>query len=185
MIEIYMGERNRYSDSDEFIRECFKSKIHNSKTGKYAKNPDAINIYRDNMGKPVAEDCEISLTHTKNIILMALSDNPVGIDAEEETRENFDINKAVKTAERYFREVEIEAVRTGDMKEFLKIWTRKEALLKLKGKGLSGGLKMSEDEGNWVYTFEQEYLMETENIKIIVSIASDKKTDFDIVKKPY
>ena len=57
---------------------------------------------------------------------------------------------------------------------FLKIWTRKEALLKLRGIGLKGGLKIVKDSDTSVDTFFYDYNHDKKKEKLIVSLALNK-----------
>ena len=57
---------------------------------------------------------------------------------------------------------------------FLKIWTRKEALLKLRGIGLKGGLKIVKDSDTSVDTFFYDYNHDEKKEKLIVSLALNK-----------
>lgn len=85
-------------------------------------------------GKPVAfvDDKEVfvSVSHSGDFVACALSDTPVGIDLEAKREIKPDFLKRALNAE------ELEYVKTSD--DFLKIWTAKEAYLKLTGEGLSG-----------------------------------------------
>ena len=78
---------------------------------------------------------EFNISHSGGFAVCAVDDAPVGIDVEE--------IRAVKgregLAKRYFHPDEICRVNSGDdpALEFLRIWTKKEAYLKLTGVGLS------------------------------------------------
>lgn len=75
----------------------------------------------------------ISITHTDEIVAVAIGDSPVGIDAEAVG----DIRSRV--AERLFTNVEREYV-GDDPLRFFEIWTRKESFAKLTGDGITKGL---------------------------------------------
>ena len=88
-------------------------------------------------GKPyfAGDDLHFSVSHTKGHVFVALSDRPVGIDAEETDR---DINlrlaeKILSPAERLRYDAAADK-RTA----LLKLWVLKEAWVKYTGEGLQG-----------------------------------------------
>lgn len=86
-------------------------------------------------GKPYAENCDIqfSLSHSGSFAAAALAESDIGIDIE--TPRKVDL----KLAERYFSPDERERLNTSQdaEHEFLRIWTRKESLLKAAGIGIA------------------------------------------------
>ena len=100
-------------------------------------------------GKPFLldrPDIHFSISHTKNAILVAISDAPIGVDIEA-----FRSPSAALIA-RTMNATEQAAIATADgwnihrtpgTREalFSAIWTRKEAVLKLRGTGIEGDLK--------------------------------------------
>ncbi|MDD3001070.1 MAG: 4'-phosphopantetheinyl transferase superfamily protein [Candidatus Riflebacteria bacterium] len=115
--------------------------------GRYLNaDPREIEIVRDEMGKPHlggahASKLEFNLTHTEAKLLIAVAKEPVGVDMESLQRK-IDYELILR---RYFTESErhdfIESVQSvnADKREvFIKGWTRKEAILKAVGTGLSG-----------------------------------------------
>lgn len=85
-------------------------------------------------GKPYFVDSGLhfSISHTQNHVFCVLSENPVGIDAEETDRrfKSSLVNKILSAAEmvRYNRAQDKQAA-------FLKLWVLKEAFAKLTGRG--------------------------------------------------
>lgn len=87
-------------------------------------------------GKPYFENGpHFSISHTKNHVFCALSEKPIGIDAEELNR---DIN--LKLAEKILSPGERRQYDSaGDQRlALLKFWVLKEAQLKCSGQGLRG-----------------------------------------------
>jgi len=83
-------------------------------------------------GKPYAKGLNIhfSLSHSGDLVFLALSDGPVGIDAEKMRDVNLDI------ANRMFTEGEKDYVFKEEEKvkeRFFEIWTKKEAYVKMLG----------------------------------------------------
>ncbi len=88
--------------------------------------------YEEN-GKPVADNCFVSISHSGDMVAVCTSENPIGIDIEkiDDTR-NFE-----KIANRYFHGKEkayFEQSPTADA--FYEIWTKKEAYTKIDGNGV-------------------------------------------------
>lgn len=88
-------------------------------------------------GKPyfVTGNLHFSISHTKSSVFCALSDRPVGLDAEEMDR---DVN--LRLAEKILSESERQRFDAAADKRaaLLKLWVMKEAAVKLTGEGLKG-----------------------------------------------
>ena len=88
-------------------------------------------------GKPFLScrpDVHFSLSHTRNAVLCALDNRPIGADIEMIALRGLDhLLSVLSTDER-------EAVEqaSNPSQQFLQIWTRKESYLKLTGEGLTG-----------------------------------------------
>lgn len=105
--------------------------------------PGDVSIRCDGDGKPqfaVPQDLHFSLSHSGARVLAAFSRAPVGFDYEQFGRSrNFEA-----IARRFFQPAEAgEVLRAGPGREavFLRIWTAKEAIVKLVGAGLGNGLE--------------------------------------------
>lgn len=93
----------------------------------------AKNIHYLENGKPVADNCFVSITHSGGSAAVCISGLPVGIDMEAlSAARDFQ-----RLADRYFSEKELEYYRASPSPErFYEIWTRKEAYAKIDGAGL-------------------------------------------------
>ena len=93
-------------------------------------------IRRTALGKPYFVDCllHFSISHTKNYVFCVLSENPVGIDAEE-----LDRNISLDLAEKILSPTELEQFSRAENPRLalLTFWVLKEAEAKCTGKGLS------------------------------------------------
>ncbi len=87
-------------------------------------------------GKPyvAGNDCFIGISHSGHFAAAAVSENPVGIDIEENK------NRDLRILRRTATDSEIEFV-GSDPQRLLMLWTLKEAHLKCTGDGISGNLK--------------------------------------------
>jgi len=91
-------------------------------------------VFVDEHGKPRIEGLEFNLSHSGNLVICAVSEQPVGCDVEE-------VRKAPKgVAERYFSCREQEYLSQFAEEEydraFFRLWTMKESYVKMTGEGL-------------------------------------------------
>ena len=91
-------------------------------------------VFIDKHGKPVIHGLEFSLSHSGNMVVCVVSEEPVGCDAEE-------IRKAPKgVAERCFTDGEQAWLSQFSVdeydREFFRLWTMKESYVKMTGEGL-------------------------------------------------
>lgn len=99
-------------------------------------NPADLRFRTGKNGKPFVENARVqfSISHSGDIAVCALSNKPVGIDIEQIREVN------VKVARRLFTPDEQTYVfeKWTQVKErFFEVWTRKEAYVKMLGKGVS------------------------------------------------
>ena len=89
---------------------------------------------------PEINDLHFNLSHSGGELAVAFSRNEVGLDIESKVRRaNYG-----ELARRFFDAAEARAVEeAGDSvgEVFFRLWTAKEAVLKLEGTGISGGLQ--------------------------------------------
>ena len=98
---------------------------------------DDLSICRTSGGKPyfASADLFFSITHAKDTVAVALSDTPVGIDIEfiDERRDILSLSR------RFFAPDEHKTISESNSptEDFFALWTKKEALAKITGEGLS------------------------------------------------
>ena len=105
--------------------------------------PVGSKINKTENGKPYTDGVHFSLTHTGDIALIAISDSPVGIDAEIIKERNF-----ASVAKRFTAREQSEI---SSLSEFLRHWVVKEAYIKLTGGTLAHDLKMLEYYGGQLF----------------------------------
>jgi len=137
--------------------------------------PQEIIIKRTQLGKPYIEGFEsyyFSLSHCDNLILFASNDRPVGADIEK-TRSSYQ-----GIAKRFFTANEFDRINTSECpeEEFLTVWTRKEAYVKLTGKGLSTPLDSFDvyDHGDREY-ITKHYISRSNDKKYIYSVVVNRQ----------
>ena len=118
-------------------------------------------LYKEN-GKPYTSICPISISHSGENVLVGISENDIGVDIE--VIKPFD----KRLISRYFTKSEQEFIKTDD--DFFKIWTVKEAFLKLTGEGLKGITKLNVVENNQLYIENFNILSFKENGCIIAIV---------------
>ena len=119
-------------------------------------------------GKPFFEDYpdfHFNISHCEDLIAVAVSKTPVGVDIETLRDVNLDI------AGRFFAKKETRFIKTS--RDFLYVWTRKEALLKRTGEGLNGIHDADVLENVEIKTVEEN--------GFILSVCSEYTDDFKII----
>lgn len=105
-------------------------------------------------GKPYIEGGPyFSISHCKAGIAVAIDDQPIGIDIETIRHANEDL------VERTMNEKERLGIRELGMREFTRLWTQKEAIVKAEGTGIYSfeQLQTILDNGHWTLdTFEKD-----------------------------
>ncbi|MFJ6662143.1 4'-phosphopantetheinyl transferase family protein [Streptomyces sp. NPDC091377] len=80
-------------------------------------------------GKPVADPAvDFSVSHTGDLAVVAVSEHTVGVDAEDTTAGRTPVTWALSEPER---------AQCRDYASFARVWTRKEAVLKALGRGVT------------------------------------------------
>lgn len=103
-----------------------------------------LNIYNNEIifqknqyGKPYLSghtDFHFNVSHTRDAVVIAISNQLVGVDIEKIRTNN------MKIAKRFFTESEVAYITKTEVdtdKRFYEVWTKKEAYIKYLGKGLS------------------------------------------------
>ncbi|WP_316833089.1 4'-phosphopantetheinyl transferase family protein [Pedobacter aquatilis] len=102
------------------------------------KDAAALAFTLEKNNKPKLEGIEFNISHSGDICLLAFSQNPIGVDVEE-INKSFNYQSLLADS---FSENEINIIRTSATPEvtFYQLWTRKEAILKASGEGISDHL---------------------------------------------
>lgn len=116
-------------------------------------------------GKPYLlnfPDVHFNISHSGQYVACVVSDKPTGVDVQKISEYNFDV------AERVCNEKELKQIESSSdsASEFTKLWTQKEAVLKMYGTGIaSGDIKNCLDNHNvqseriedyWLSIFSEE-----------------------------
>lgn len=126
-----------------------------------------IDIQVSRTGKPFISGfpCyEFNISHTRSAVAVALSDKPVGVDVEKIREIDF------RVAEKVFSDHEkawLNVAAPDSQLRFLEIWTKKEALVKYYGTGLTNDLKSAD------VTVTRENLATYFSDGYVISVCSD------------
>ncbi len=108
-------------------------------------------VFYTETGKPCLGFCKFSIAHTENMAVCAFSDTEIGIDVE--------LLRPIKVRDGYpfFNEKEcgfVNADQTEHDTRFMRIWTRKEAYVKMLGSTMSkdGGIDVSDKVSGAVFS---------------------------------
>jgi 4'-phosphopantetheinyl transferase len=133
----------------------------------------AIALSKNEFGKPYIKgntDIHFNISHTRNALAVGVSDEPIGVDIERIREVDLNI------AKRVFTENELSYVyeeESGKDLRFFNIWTKKEAVAKRAGKGLSMNFKsfdvLSDGPSKHLSAFRIDNYM--------ISVCSNKKLD--------
>lgn len=144
--------------ADGYVREVdrrrsalVRAALRRAAGGALGLDPAAVRLTVGPWGKPLVEDdpgLHVNASHTDGLALVALTRaGPVGVDVE---RLRGDV-EALDLARRYFAPGEAERLAglpaDAHAGAFLRLWARKEAVLKAAGRGLGGGLDVSTGDG--------------------------------------
>ncbi len=108
--------------------------VKNRASKKYNIDINSLEIKRNEHGKPFFEnlpDFHFNISHSGELLAIAISNAPVGVDIQKERPFNESVIKR-------FHPDEINYISSKN--QFFEIWTQKEACLKYLGTGISGGL---------------------------------------------
>lgn len=131
------SKRKQHLNAHRLLREVLAQKYGIQK---------ATVIYDEN-GKPFLADTSgiyISISHSGKAAAVAVADKPCGVDIEE-IRE---VRNSLK--QRVCRPDEYEGLNSNE--DFIKLWTLKEAYMKMDGAGLSYGPRNVVIDGESVFT---------------------------------
>ena len=137
-----------------------------------------LNFEKLPSGKWIADGVEFSLSHSKGVFAVAISDEPVGVDVQKHTLINHArlAQKILSTEELK----EYENLSSKDKNEhIIKKWTEKESLFKAYEKG---DLKYCQLSNLNYLTQVKDFEFLGEKYSISVSSKTDKKVEFVIVK---
>ena len=131
---------SRYKNfSDRKLGVCAEMLAKKAIAEKFSVSVSDVKISAKESGQPFCEnfDIHLSLSHSGDYAVCAVSSAPVGIDIQKIVPYN------PKTAKKVCSQAELaEIEKSGDKAaEFIKLWTKKEAVLKMLGTGVIGSMK--------------------------------------------
>jgi 4'-phosphopantetheinyl transferase len=129
------GRISRFKNDDDKKRSiCAEMLAKREIAKRYGILPCNVILDAEENGKPYAKNLDIhfSLSHSGDYAVCALGEKPIGIDIQKIVPYN------EKTAKKVCSQSELEIVEKSDDKsaEFIKLWTKKEAVMKMEGLGI-------------------------------------------------
>ena len=130
VVKLYFTKTEKAkTHSEEFARDIL---------GEYLNvDGNCLMILKGEYGKPYLRDypdTNFNISHTKDAIVCAMADKPVGVDVESVKP----FNKRI--VERFFTQNEQDYIfvsKEGQDERFAEIWTKKESYIKCSGKGMA------------------------------------------------
>lgn len=97
---------------------------------------EEISLVRDKRGKPYVKNLPLyfSVSHSGDFVACAVSDRPIGLDLEQVRQCD------ISAAKRICSPKELEYILTAEdsLTRFFRVWTAKEAYVKMTGEGIAG-----------------------------------------------
>jgi len=91
-----------------------------------AANGDKL-LQHDDDGAPVAKGCHVSVSHTTDMVVLALNqDHAIGIDVERTDRQ-----QVLRVRNKFLNQDELTAIANNNLQANIMAWTAKEAIIKL------------------------------------------------------
>ncbi len=137
MIKVYLIKTDLKSNSE--ISDLAWSHVLQLASQDLRIPKESITVKKGIHGKPYFDgyrEWQFNISHTSEMIAIAMSDKPVGIDIEKIQKQD------LRIAERFFTDTEHSYINDADSdadknKRFLEVWTKKEAYIKFTGEGMS------------------------------------------------
>lgn len=132
------AERKARADALVFEEKKVMSVLEYFVVKKLVKAKGLPDFKYNKFGKPYLKGCKhFNVSHSKHIMVIAVSDNPIGVDIEatkniSQNLINYVCNKKEAMAIKESKDKN---------KEFTKLWTKKESLIKLQGSTICRNLK--------------------------------------------
>ena len=147
----------------------------------YLKRKYVKNYYLDENKKPISNDIFFNISHSKNLVGIALGDIEIGLDIEYKNKDRND-----KLINYICSDNEIEFIK--EESDFYKIWTSKESLLKCVGIGIVNSLAYVNAlplNGKKIYNDETYYshYIDYLDYSISITIKGDKNFKFELIEE--
>lgn len=142
-------------------------------------DPKTLRFEREKNGKPYSADFEnihFSLSHSGNLIVLAVDNCRIGADTEIVKKSKENIAKSFFTNNEYKYIINSE----NPTKSFYMIWTMKEAFLKMTGDGLTKGL---DNFDVFDANFEKMFKTYSYNDNYMITICKDNWNDEELLTK--
>ena len=165
--------------SEEEAKDLEKYKVIEVKKEKvvslYFKNRYIGETTTNEYGKPLSNKCFFNISHSKGVVVLAVSQkHDVGVDVEVIREKDEDLVRYISSDEEYeFIKNEL---------DFFSVWTNKESLVKCLGTGIRNKVKNIPSlplNGKKEFNGETFYSKVIKNNDYLISLTIKDKNDFD------
>ena len=158
------------------LANCRNVLIHKQKVVSSFLKRKYIGEYSYNeYGKPINQNKFFNISHSKNLVVLALASTPIGVDIEHIREYKKELESFVSSDE------ELQTIK--EPIDFFKIWTSKEALTKCVGTGIATKLKEVPAlpfEGVRTYNGKRFYSKQIIEENFVISVVIQSPFAFEI-----
>lgn len=135
-VYLHQNDGKQRLTSEKLLRLSLAEYNDENQLGLTVKDLEEIEILRTDKGRPYFKTLPInfSISHSDNIWVCAMGICQVGIDIQK-----IKGAKTIEIAKRFFTQEEADFTEDHESEFFFRIWTRKEAVVKFIGQGISSG----------------------------------------------
>ena len=159
-------ESSLYAEETDKVSHLISAALKRKYVGEWTVN---------DFGKPQGLCCFFNVSHCRGLVVLAISDSEVGIDAENvRPVDNSLVSYVTSESELSF---------VGTDEDFFRIWTSKESLVKAQGQGLKRDLKSIPAfpfNGETLYQGEIYYRKQIKESNYIITVAQKGKSAFTV-----
>lgn len=138
MVYVYICPRSSQRTTEESVRLVVQR--HMRRIGEMPVPAEKLRTARTALGKlyfPALPQLHVSVSHSGEYFVCALSDSPVGVDLQQHSRQESGCARLWKIARRYFHPTEQRFMIPNPAERFFTLWTARESYVKFTGKGIS------------------------------------------------
>ena len=164
---------------DEEVKSLEKYKVIEVKKEKvaslYFKNKYIGETTVNDFGKPISDKCYFNISHSKGVVVLAISQkHDIGVDVEVIREKDEDLVKYISS--------DVEYAFIKNELDFFSVWTNKESLVKCLGTGIRNKVKSIPSlplDGVKEFCGETFYSKVIKNNDYLISLTIKDKNDFD------
>ena len=137
MVYVYLSKRHPDRATEQTLQLTVRA--HLRRMSKPPVSDDKLQTARTALGKlyfPALPQLHVSVSHSGEYFVCALSDEPVGIDLQLFSRQEAGCARLWRIARRYFHPTEQRFMTPNPLERFFTLWTARESYVKYTGQGI-------------------------------------------------